>query len=135
MTYIAMNLVTIIAATCAGLVVGAGYAGLYRHVSGGREPGVGHRSFGFLILAAVAEFWLAAILAGALILAPPGAGAWTMALGSAVIIWIGFVVPVLAVTHPFHRLSARVAVLDGLHWLFVMAAQAATLQAIGLAKP
>lgn len=134
MTYISMNLAAILAATCVGLVVGAVYAGVYRPLSG-REPGVRRGSVGFLATAVVAEFWLAAILAGALILAPPGAGAWTMALGSAVIIWIGFVVPVLAVTHPFHGLPARVVVLDCAHWLATMAAQAATLQVIGLAKP
>lgn len=135
MTYIATNFVAILAATCGGLVVGAVYAVLCRRVSGGRKPGVERGSIGFVFLAALAEFWLAAILAGALILAPPGAGAWTMALGSAFIIWIGFVVPVLAVTHRFHGLPARVACLDGAHWLLVMAAQAATLQVIGLAKP
>ncbi len=133
MTYISTNVAAILAATCAGLLVGAAYAGLYGRLSGGREPGRG--SVGFLILAFVAEFWLAAILAGALILAPPGAGAWTMSLGSAFIIWVGFVVPVLAVTHPFHGLPARVVVIDCAHWLVVMAAQAATLQVMGLAKP
>lgn len=133
MTYISTNVAAILAATCAGLLVGAAYAGLYGRLSGGREPGRG--SVGFLILAFGAEFWLAAILAGALILAPPGAGAWTMSLGSAFIIWVGFVVPVLAVTHPFHGLPARVVVIDCAHWLVVMAAQAATLQVMGLAKP
>lgn len=144
MTYIAMNLVPLLVATCAGLGVGALYAGLSRGfagrgLAGGREPGSRHAALGlgmgFLLLAAVAEFWLAAILAGALILAPSGAGAWTMSLGSAFIIWIGFVVPVLAVTHPFRGLRARVALLDCAHWLAVMAAQAAALQAMGLAKP
>ncbi len=135
MTYILMNLLAILVATCAGLVVGAVYAGLYRGLAGDLETRVRRGGVGFLLLAVVAEFWLAAILAGALILAPPGAGAWTMSLGSAFIIWIGFVVPVLAVTLPFHGLPARVAILDGAHWLVVMAAQAATLQVIGLAKP
>jgi hypothetical protein len=51
-----------------------------------------------LVLAGVAEVWLACILAGALILAPPEAGAWAMALGSAFIIWIGFVLPTLIVS-------------------------------------
>jgi hypothetical protein len=43
----------------------------------------------------LAEFWLASILAGALILAPSQAGVWVRALGSAVVILIGFVVAVL----------------------------------------
>ena len=135
MTYIATNLTAILAATCAGLAVGVAYAGLYRRLAGGLETSVRRGTVGFGVLAFAAEFWLAAILAGALILAPPQAGAWTMSLGSAFIIWIGFVIPVIAVTHPFHALPGRVVCLDAAHWLVVMAAQAATLQVIGLAKP
>lgn len=135
MTYISLNLVVILAATCAGLAVGAAYAIPYRRLSGGRELNIHWSGVGFLVLAAVAEFWLAAILAGALILAPSQADAWTMSLGSAFIIWIGFVVPVLAVTHAFHARPTRVICLDVAHWFVVMTAQAATLQAIGLTKP
>ncbi len=88
-----------------------------------------------MITALIAESWLAAILAGALILAPPQADPWVMAIASAVVIWIGFVVPVLAVTHVFRGLSTSALMLDCVHWLLVMTVQAAVLQAIGLARP
>ena len=130
MGYILSNFPAILAATTVGLLVGAAYAAL-RRPTGRRRDGV----VGLLAMAAVAEFWLACILAGALILAPTQAGAWTMALGSAVVIWIGFVVPVLAASYRFNRLGAAAFALDAAHWLAVMTAQAATLHLVGLAKP
>ena len=126
MGYIVTNAVAILAATCAGLAIGA----LYAVLQGERST-----SLGFIITAVLAEAWLASILAGAVILAPPQAGAWTMALGSAVIIWIGFVVPTLLVTTRFDGLSLRHGLVSIAHWLAVMLVQAAVLQAIGLVRP
>lgn len=126
MIYIAQNIGQILAATAAGLVIGALYLALTR----APKPGPG------LVLAAVvAEFWLCAILAGALILAPKQAPAWTMALGSAFIIWVGFVLPALVVTLRHRQQPAGAVAGDCAHWLAVMLVQAATLQAIGLTAP
>lgn len=133
MSYIATNLVAILAATCAGLGIGALY-GLARRTPENGLPGRRAQA-GLVLVAAIAEFWLASILAGALILAPSEAGPWTMAIASAVVIWIGFVVPVLVVTNQFQRMGAREAILNCGHWLAVMVAQAAVLHAIGLVKP
>lgn len=134
MNYILTNALAILAATAAGLVIGALYAilvGVRR-----RRPGPGGLSIGLVILAIVAEFWLCSILAGALILAPPqAAGPWTMALASAGVIWIGFVVPTLLVTNGFDRLPARTGLANAAQWLAVMLTQAAVLQAVGLVRP
>lgn len=126
MIYILINLLPIAAATMLGLAIGL----VWLRVSGMLLPG-----WAALAGAALAEFWLAAILAGALILAPSEAGAWVMALGSAVVIWIGFVVPVLWVTFMAHGIAPRQTVSAALHWLTVMVAQAALMQAIGLVPP
>lgn len=126
MIYILINLAPIAAATVLGLAIGL----VWLRLSGLVLPG-----WPMLAGAALAEFWLAAILAGALILAPPEAGAWVMAAGSAVVIWIGFVVPVLWVTFTAHGLGTRRTVSAALHWLAVMLGQAALMQAIGLAPP
>ena len=85
MIYIANNAVPILVATLAGLAVGLAFYPSFRSVGGS-------------LTAFVAEFWFAAILAGALILAPAKADPWVMALGTAVVIWLGFVVPALVVT-------------------------------------
>lgn len=83
----------------------------------------------------VALCWLAAILAGALILAPVTAGKWTVALGSAAIIWIGFVLPATVVTLRARRVAWGQALGDAGAWLAVMLAQAATMQVVGLVRP
>ena len=128
MSYIVTNAVAILLATCAGLAIGLAYQMIPREQVGG-SPIV------LFITAFIAESWLAAILAGALILAPPQADPWVMAIASAVVIWIGFVVPVLVVTHVFRRLPASAIVLDCTHWFVVMVVQAAVLHGSGLVHP
>ena len=132
MSYIAVNAFAILLATAAGLVVSALYRALAARRAGALERH--RRPLVLLVTAVLAEFWLASILAGALILAPPQADPWVMALGSAVVIWIGFIVPVLFVTHLFRGLSFAAASLDGGHWIAVMLVQAAVLHLVGLTK-
>ena len=130
MIYIALNAAAILAATLAGLALGALYGAL---LDGGRKPaGIVAVT---LATAFAAEFWLCAILAGALILAPPKGGIWTMTLGSAFVIWLGFVVPALAASYRYRGLKLRAALVDCGHWLLVMLAQAAALRLIGLVPP
>ncbi|MBX9730661.1 MAG: hypothetical protein K2X59_04975 [Sphingomonas sp.] len=88
MVYIPLNIMPILAAAVLGLSIDAAH-----HLLVGW--GVKTPSIGLIILAALAQFWLASILAGALILAPDKADPWIMAVGSAVVIWAGFVLPVL----------------------------------------
>lgn len=125
MIYIWLNIIPIFAATLAGMVIGYGWT----KASGIRvSTGVGVATF-------VAEFWLAAILAGAVILAPPQASAWTMAIGSAFIIWVGFVLPVLVVTLGVRGTGIGAIASAGGYWLVTMLVQAAMLQAMGLVPP
>ena len=129
MGYILANLWPILAATGTGLLIGIGYAWLL-----GGAPALLGRPL-WLILAILAEFWLAAILAGALIVAPVQVGRWVVAIGSAIVIWLGFVVPTLVTGYGFRSQGAGAAVGDALHWLAVMVAQSVVLQAIGLTHP
>ncbi len=129
MIYIWLNALPILAATLAGLGVGWIYHRLFGRDSGGRATP------GFLLTAFLAQAWFAAILAGALILAPKEAGIWVMAIGSAIVIWIGFIVPAHIVSHRYRGLRPQSVALDCLYWLAVMVTQAAVLQAIGLVPP
>ncbi len=130
MIYIAINGAAILAATLAGLVFGGLYFGLLdRKRLGGSGWVI------TLMLAFVAEAWLCAILAGALILAPPKGSVWTMTLGSAFVIWLGFVVPSLAAAYRFRGLPGRAALVDCGYWLGVMLVQAVVLRLIGLVPP
>ncbi len=127
MIYIVLNGVAILSATLAGLVFGAAYYGLFDRSR--------LRGFATFVIAFVAEAWLCAILAGALILAPPKGSVWTMTLGSAFVIWLGFVVPSLAASYRFRALAGRAVLVDCGYWLGVMLVQAAVLRLIGLVPP
>jgi hypothetical protein len=96
----------------------------------GERPGLD-----FVMLTAIAEFWLASILAGALILGPQMADPWVIAIATAVIIWIGFIVPALMVTLRFRGMPGYVAAADCIHWLVVMVAQAVVMHGVGLVRP
>ncbi len=122
MIYIVLNLAPILAATLAGLL-----AGLVLH----RD----RHGPGYWLTAFIAQAWFAAILAGALILAPPKAAAWVMAIGSAVVIWIGFVVPATIVTLRYRRTAWGEVLRDCGYWLVVMVVQALVLKSWGLVPP
>ena len=126
MIYIALNAVPIAMAMIASLLIGAVWLKLAAQ---------GQLGWAKTALIALALFWSAAILAGALILAPPEASAWTMAIGSAVVIWIGFVAPAIAVTLSVAGVAAaRIASACG-YWLVAMVLQAVIMQAWGLVPP
>lgn len=128
--YILDNIVAILAATAAGLLFGFVW---YRTL--GRTEGAHALSPGFAALSVVAEFWLASILAGALILAPPQAGVWVMTLATPVVIWIGFLVPAFAVSLARRQLGGRAIVQEIAHWLGVLLVQAVVLRLVGLSGP
>jgi len=124
--YIFENLLAILVATGAALALGLLGVRLSRALL--PDPTA-------LAIVAFAEFWLASILAGALILAPPEAPQWIMAMATPFIIWIGFIVPVVAVMGAVGEISRRSSVLTALHWLVAMLTMAAVLQYIGLVPP
>jgi len=126
MVYILDNLVAILAATGVSLTLGLVAVFVSRSLLPNAKA---------LVTVVLAEFWIASILAGALILAPAQAPAVVMALMTPFIIWVGFIVPVIAVSGAVSDISARSTVLTALHWLIVMLAMGATLQVIGLTAP
>lgn len=131
MIYIVQNLWPIALATLAGLAVG----GLHHRLTGRltSAPVAGRPEL--IALTALSEFWLACILAGALILAPPEAPEWVMAMATPVVIWIGFVAPAIVVTHAYRRVPLRTAGWDAAHWLVVMVVQALVMTLVGLTPP
>lgn len=87
------------------------------------------------IVALLSTLWLGAILAGALILAPPKAPVWVMTIGSAVVIWAGFVVPALATSLLMAGQRWAKIARACLWWLLVMVAQAVVMRLVGLVPP
>lgn len=133
MIYIWLNAVPIGLATLAALVMGLLYARIGARRRAGRRPE--RPGIGLLLLAIITLAWFAAILAGALILAPPQAPAWVMAIGSAAVIWAGFVLPVVLLTGRFRAIAGGRVLADSLWWLAVMLVQAVVLQGWGLMPP
>lgn len=88
-----------------------------------------------LITIIAAHLWLGAILAGALILAPPKGGVWTMTIGSAVVIWAGFVAPALVASYRLRAIGWRTIALDTGYWLAAMVLMATIMRLIGLVPP
>ena len=123
MIYIVINAVPILLEGLAGAAL---IALLWRSRDGG---------IGLLIATLAGSLWLAAILAGALILAPIDAQRWTIALGSAFIIWVGFVLPTLVATLRSRGVGWLAALADAGAWLAAMLLQAAVLQLVGLIRP
>lgn len=137
MSYIVTNALPILAAALAAFVLGFGWYRLFdRSAAGGVHGGAPAQrmSLGEAALVFLSEAWLAAILAGALILAPVEAGRWTVALGSAAIIWVGFVLPVIVVDHRRRGLPWRLTAIDAGHWLAAMLLMAAVLRAVGVER-
>jgi hypothetical protein len=140
MIYILQNIVPISAGALAAFIFGGLYYRVFRTVwlravgpnaeAAEERPGALHYLGIF-----IAEFWMAAILAGAIILAPPEAGQWTMAIGSAIIIWVGFVLPALYVSYRLLGQTLRLIVLDSTHWLGAMLLMAIVIRAIGVSAP
>ena len=129
MIYIYLNLLPILTATAIALLIGAAYRAT---LDRGAPRIVSIRT---LVVAALGSFWFASILAGALILAPPKAAPWIMAVGTAVVIWAGFVLPAVAITQSYRRARAAQIVGDCGYWLVVMVAQAVAMKLIGLVPP
>ncbi|MGB3753172.1 MAG: DUF1761 domain-containing protein [Parerythrobacter sp.] len=92
-------------------------------------------SLGAQALVFASLVWMAAILAGALILAPVDAAGWTVALGTAAIIWGGFVLPVVAADAARSRAGWRRPVVLASYWLTAMLLMAATLKLVGVEGP
>lgn len=130
MIYILDNVFAILAAAVAGLLFGIVW---WKATDG--PSAASPRSGRFLAVAFVAEFWLACILAGALILAPPEAPKWVMTVATPIVIWVGFVLPALVVSFGRRGAATRTIAVEGGHWLGLMVLQAVLLQAIGLTPP
>lgn len=143
MIYIFENILAILAATIAAFAFGALYYGTLskpwmaaaRLTEEDIKGPNGKPSSVPYIISLFAEFWIASILAGALILAPVEANPWTTAIGTAIILWIGFVMPTMLVNHRYQMLPWSLTLIDAGHWLGVLTIQAFVLRLIGLEGP
>ncbi|MEE4348665.1 MAG: DUF1761 domain-containing protein [Pacificimonas sp.] len=142
MSYVFGNILAILAATVAAWLFGAAWYNAlgkpWMAATGLTEADVrpgGKTSTTPFILSFLFEFLMASILAGALILAPVEAGGWTVAIGTALIIWFGFVMPTQLINHRYSMKPWSLTVIDAGHWLGVMLIMAIVLTLIGVDAP
>lgn len=138
MIYIWLNIVPILLATAAAFAFGAGYYTLlgkpWMAAASLDAKSIKPTPWPFII-AFVAEFWIASIQAGALIVAPAFDSPWTMAIGTAIILWLSFVMPTMLVNHQYEGRPLSLTLINGGHWLGVFLIQVIVLQAMGLVPP
>ncbi len=95
-----------------------------------RAPGPGPA-----LVLLLAQLWLCAILAGALILAPAEAPRPVMAAATPAVIWAGFVLPSVTATLVLRGVGAGRALSDAALWLVASLLQALVLEVSGLVPP
>lgn len=84
------------------------------------------------IVAAVCEFVMAWVLAGALGHLGPGQVSTRNGVITALILWAGFVVTTMAVNHGYQGSKRILTVIDGGHWLGVMLIQGLVIGLFGV---
>jgi Protein of unknown function (DUF1761) len=84
------------------------------------------------VIAFVAQFVMAWVLAG--LIGHVGSGQVTFKIGmiTAALIWIGFVITTLAVNHAFQGAKRSLTVIDGGHWLGVLLLQGGIIGLLGV---
>ena len=143
MIYILQNAWAILAGTVASFAFGAAWYGAlgrpWMAAAGLNEERIkgpsGKGSPVPFVVAFAAEFWIASILAGALILAPVDAGVWTVTITTAVILWIGFVAPALLVNNLYEKRPFSLFAINAGHWLGVLVIQAIVIRLVGVVAP
>ena len=84
------------------------------------------------IIAFVAQLVMAFVLAGVIGHLGPGNITLKNGLISALLVWGGFVITTLAVNHQFQMASPRLTLIDGSHWLGVLAIQGLVIGFMGV---
>jgi hypothetical protein len=84
------------------------------------------------VIAFVAQFVMAWVLAGVIGHLGPGEVTLKNGLITAALIWIGFVITTLAVNHAFQGARRSLTLIDGGHWLGVLLLQGGIIGLLGV---
>lgn len=139
MNFAGMNILAIAVAAVAGFAFGSVYymalsARWLVAVEKTREQLMpsGKPKPGPFIVSAVALVVMAWVLAGTLGHLGPGQVTLKNGIISALFIWVGFVATTLAVNNGYAGRKVSLTVIDGIHWLGVLAIQGAIIGAFGV---
>lgn len=84
------------------------------------------------VIAFVAQFIMAWVLAGVIGHLGPGEVTFKNGVISAAFLWLGFVITVLSVNYAFQGAKPSLTLIDGGHWLGVLLLQGAVIGLIGV---
>ncbi|MFT6580788.1 MAG: hypothetical protein ACJAU6_001218 [Alphaproteobacteria bacterium] len=134
MDVIGIDLLAVLAAAVVSFVFGSVYyyalGGPWRNAIGKSEAEVAENmSPKTFIIAAIAQLVMAFMLSG--VLMHLGGGSLHAGLLSGVFLWFGFVLTSMSVNHAFQGARGSLTLIDGGHWLGVLAIQGAILGWMG----
>jgi hypothetical protein len=136
----AINFIAVLVAAVAGWLVGAVWYGVlgkqwmaalgWTEADCAGPDGKRHMPIGPMILAFVAQIIMALMLAGVVghIGGTPNV---INGLVSGVLVWFGFVITTITVNNAFQKRKSMLTIIDGGHWLVVLAVQGLILGLFG----
>jgi hypothetical protein len=134
MEVLGIDLLAVLAAAVVSFVFGSVYyyvlGGPWRNAIGKTEVEVAaNMSAKTFIIAAIAQLVMAFMLSGVLL--HLGGGSLRAGLISGVFLWFGFVLTTMSVNHAFQGARRSLTLIDGGHWLGVLAIQGCMLGWMG----
>jgi len=137
MQFAGISYLAVFAAAAAGFAFGALYYTLlgraWAEAIGRTAPEMAaERTAGPFVVAAVAQLVMGFMLAGSIGHLGPGQVTPLNGVIAAVFLWIGFVATTLTVNHAFQGARRALTLIDGAHWLGVLAIQGLVIGLIGV---
>ena len=133
MIFTGINMLAVLIATAVGFAAGSVWYTVFGKswaIAQGREPGSFRPKAGPFILALVAQFIMALMLAG--ILGHLGPVTLHGGIISGILVWGGFVATTIVVNDSFQGASVMLTIIDAGHWLIVLMLMGAVLGAFGV---
>ncbi|MEO1199268.1 MAG: DUF1761 domain-containing protein [Pseudomonadota bacterium] len=133
MIFSGINMIAVVVATAVGFAAGSVWYMVFGKswaLAQGKEPGSFRPSVGPFLLAVVAQFIMALMLAG--VIGHLGAVTLHSAIISAILIWAGFIATTIAVNDSFQGTNVMLTVIDAGHWLVVLMLMGAVIGAFGV---
>ncbi len=137
MQFAGISYLAVLAAACAGLAFGALYYAVLRRgwlAAIGRTGAemTAQRSAVPFVIAAIAQLVMAFVLGGAIGHLGPGMVTPLNGMISGLFLWAGLVATTIAVNNAFRGARRALTLIDGAHWLGVLAIQGLVIGLIGV---
>ncbi len=133
MFFTGINMIAVVVATIVGFAAGSVWYTVFGKswaIAQGKEPGSFRPSPGPFVLALVAQFIMALMLAG--VIGHLGPVTFHGSIISAIMIWAGFIATTIVVNDSFQGANVMLSVIDAGHWLVVLMLMGAVIGMFGV---